>query len=145
MSNDLLLYEELLAKEIKAAAALAAAEAAAQQAKKTLEGIQAERLAVRTRLANSLADTRKAPPSEPIQSGGVDSGIAPRVRSLFASNPGKQYAIPEICDLLGVPRTNKTVRSAIFQLYHHDKLIEPVTPRRAGVYQAVQTTGGGPM
>ncbi|MBI1753223.1 MAG: hypothetical protein HY014_00390 [Acidobacteria bacterium] len=145
MSNDLLLYEELLAKEIKAAAALAAAEAAMQQAKKTLDGIQAERLAVRTRLANSLADKREAPPNEPVQSGGADSGIAPRVRALFQNNPGKPFAIPEICDLLGVPRVNKTVRSAIFQLYHHDKLIEPVTPRKAGVYQAVRKAGGGPM
>ena len=140
-----MLYEELLAKESKAGAALAAAESAMLQAKQTLEGIQAERLAVRTRLANSLAGTQDGPPNEPVPPRVADSGIAPRVRALFASNPGKPYGIPEICDLLGLKRTNKTVRSAIFQLYHHDQLIEPVTPRKAGVYQAVRKAGGGPM
>jgi hypothetical protein len=139
MSDALSRYEQLLAKETMAAAAVAAAKIALTDKEKAYEAIRSERLTLRDQLQRSITGT----PSEPApnqsasrspaaKAADESSLIAPRVRTLFQERD-EPISIPEICAFLGVSPDNKTVRSAIHRLFREEKAIKRV---RHGVYRA---------
>jgi hypothetical protein len=141
MSDDLSRYEELLAKEAKATAAVAAAKVALLDQEKVFEKIRSERLQIRDRLQRSIAGNpdgaapTQAPtpaPSAAAKAADESSLIAPRVRALFQDRI-EPISIPELCAFLGVAPDNKTVRSALHRLLHEEKTIKRV---KHGVYRS---------
>lgn len=139
MPDDLSRYEELLAKETKAAAAVAVTKIALIEQEKAFEAIRSERLELRNRLQRSIIGNPDGPaptqaPSPAAKAPDESALIAPRVRALFLERD-EPITIPELCAFLGVTPDNKTVRSALHRLLHEEKTIKRV---RHGVYRAIR-------